>query len=348
MENSQSNWHRWILIGSLLIFVLYLIVIPTFFYFWGGSDGGVAIREIHPPTLQEIINQKVIETFFAALFFFLGATIGSFLNVVAYRMPLGLSVVWRRSRCPHCEAGLGPKENIPVFGWFLLAGKCRHCAQPISGRYPLVEGITGGIFLILYFVELISGGTNLPNWMKYNYQGVVWILLYTKWEMLAIYSYHALLFVWLLIFALFAWDRQLVPRRALVIAMLTLVIPPLCFPYLSLMPTQVSADQRLNLVLTLALGAAAGWVIAIVLKRITGKQDWFAAVTAQDPIAAALIVNGIALGGQALGLIVLAIVAWRVLAWVLRIEFLWRGLPFAGWVVVFTLIHHCFWKQLVW
>lgn len=79
----------------------------------------------------------------------LGASAGSFLNVVAYRLPAGLSLVSPPSRCPRCLHRLGPTENVPVLGWLWLRGRCRHCRAPISPRYPLVEAGTALLFLAI-------------------------------------------------------------------------------------------------------------------------------------------------------------------------------------------------------
>lgn len=69
----------------------------------------------------------------------LGAVIGSFLNVVAHRVPRGESLVSPASRCPECGVPVKPYDNIPVVSWLLLRGRCRNCGTPISPRYPLVE-----------------------------------------------------------------------------------------------------------------------------------------------------------------------------------------------------------------
>jgi leader peptidase (prepilin peptidase)/N-methyltransferase len=69
----------------------------------------------------------------------IGAVIGSFLNVVAHRLPLGESLVSPGSRCPECGAPVRPYDNIPVVSWLLLRGRCRNCGTRISPRYPLVE-----------------------------------------------------------------------------------------------------------------------------------------------------------------------------------------------------------------
>lgn len=93
---------------------------------------------------------SVSELILTAIVFSLGAAIGSFLNVVIYRIPAGLSVVSPPSRCPQCLHQLGMGENIPIVGWILLRGKCHHCQTPISARYPLVELATAILFLVVY------------------------------------------------------------------------------------------------------------------------------------------------------------------------------------------------------
>jgi len=86
--------------------------------------------------------------FLAVFGFVLGATIGSFVNVVIYRVPAGLSVVYPRSRCPHCGHTLTPIELIPIVSWVIQGGKCRNCKAPIAVRYPLVEALTGVLFAL--------------------------------------------------------------------------------------------------------------------------------------------------------------------------------------------------------
>src|SRR5215207_1640627 len=81
-----------------------------------------------------------------ALAFVLGLVIGSFLNVVAYRLPRGESLAHPPSRCPNCGAPVRPYDNIPVVSWLVLRGRCRQCGHPISPRYPLVELATGVLF----------------------------------------------------------------------------------------------------------------------------------------------------------------------------------------------------------
>jgi leader peptidase (prepilin peptidase)/N-methyltransferase len=82
---------------------------------------------------------------------FIGLFVGSFLNVVIYRVPAGESVVRPRSRCPRCQTQIGSLDNIPVLSWLLLRGRCRHCGAAISGRYPLIEVATAVLFGLMGF-----------------------------------------------------------------------------------------------------------------------------------------------------------------------------------------------------
>jgi len=76
----------------------------------------------------------------------MGLAIGSFLNVVIYRVPKKMSIVSPRSACPSCGAFIAEKDNIPVASWLLLRGRCRHCHASISPQYPLVELACAALF----------------------------------------------------------------------------------------------------------------------------------------------------------------------------------------------------------
>ncbi len=81
----------------------------------------------------------------------LGLVVGSFLNVVIYRVPLRESIVWPPSRCPACGEALKSKDNVPLLSYVLLRGRCRSCKVRISTRYPAVEGLTGFLFAAATF-----------------------------------------------------------------------------------------------------------------------------------------------------------------------------------------------------
>ena len=82
-----------------------------------------------------------------------GAAIGSFLNVVVWRLPRGESLVKPRSRCPGCGTEIAARDNIPVVSWLVLRGRCRSCGTAISPRYPLIEAATAVLFAAIVLVR---------------------------------------------------------------------------------------------------------------------------------------------------------------------------------------------------
>ncbi len=104
-----------------------------------------------------------------------GLVIGSFINVVAHRIPAGKSVVAPPSACPSCNSPIRPRDNIPVLSWFVLRGKCRDCQAPISARYPIVEATTSALFVAAVFV--IGLEWSLPAYLWFT--GVTLALVLT-------------------------------------------------------------------------------------------------------------------------------------------------------------------------
>jgi leader peptidase (prepilin peptidase) / N-methyltransferase len=90
-----------------------------------------------------------------------GLCIGSFLNVVAYRLPAGASLVAPPSACPGCGSAIRPYDNVPVLSWLVLGGHCRACDTRISARYPVIEGLTGALFAAV----VIAHGTSRGIWL---------------------------------------------------------------------------------------------------------------------------------------------------------------------------------------
>src|SRR5688500_7714330 len=87
---------------------------------------------------------------FIVFLFLLGACIGSFLNVVVWRLPRGESLITPPSHCPKCDRPLKWYDNVPILGWIKLGGKCRFCRNPISVRYPIIETVTALLFVFYY------------------------------------------------------------------------------------------------------------------------------------------------------------------------------------------------------
>jgi leader peptidase (prepilin peptidase) / N-methyltransferase len=102
----------------------------------------------------------------------LGLAVGSFLNVVVWRVPRGESVISPPSHCPVCEHPVRPRDNVPVLSWLLLKGRCRDCGNPISVRYPLVELGTSAVFVVSTI--RIGFSAELP---AYLYLGAIGVAL---------------------------------------------------------------------------------------------------------------------------------------------------------------------------
>jgi len=92
----------------------------------------------------------------AVIFFLYGLIIGSFLSVCIYRLPKKESIIFPRSQCPNCLQPIRWYDNIPLISYLLLRGRCRFCHNPISPLYPLVEGLNGTLFALLYLRYSIS------------------------------------------------------------------------------------------------------------------------------------------------------------------------------------------------
>jgi leader peptidase (prepilin peptidase)/N-methyltransferase len=105
--------------------------------------------------MQSMIATEII---FAAL---IGAMLGSFLNVVVYRLPRGESLISPGSHCPSCSASVKPYDNVPVVAWMWLHGRCRACRAAISPRYPLVEAATAALFAAVVLTRSSAAGISL-------------------------------------------------------------------------------------------------------------------------------------------------------------------------------------------
>ena len=139
-----------------------------------------------------------------------GGAIGSFLNVVVYRMPAGMSISHPPSRCPKCETPIRAYDNIPVLGWLILRGKCRKCKLPIATRYPLVEGVVGILFGALAFATVFGTRANSDVLFEFTR-----------------FLYYANAVACLVAFALIDFDGHRFPVRLVVYASLTILVIPM-------------------------------------------------------------------------------------------------------------------------
>ena len=138
-----------------------------------------------------------------AFWMVLGACLGSFLNVCAYRIPRGMSVLRPRSRCPGCGASILARDNVPVLGWLMLRGRCRGCQSPISARYPAVELGLGLLFAIPYLAAI--GATGGDPWERLG-AGRMLAFLLSSWT-------AALTLAWAVLIGPSGW-RAIIGHRA--------------------------------------------------------------------------------------------------------------------------------------
>ena len=113
--------------------------------------------------------ELVIKIATIVLTILLGLCVGSFLNVVIYRLPLGQSLAKPKSHCPKCNAPIKWYDNIPVLSYIILGGKCRHCKEKISFRYPAIEILNAVLWFacLTLFTNLIVP-TMTCNWIKFG------------------------------------------------------------------------------------------------------------------------------------------------------------------------------------
>ncbi|MEX0938395.1 MAG: prepilin peptidase [Pirellulales bacterium] len=202
-----------------------------------------------------------------------GGCVGSFLNVVIYRWPRGMSLVRPGSRCPQCGRPIRWYHNLPVLGWLLLAGRCKDCGQPISARYPLVEGAVAMAFAAL----AVTG----PLSMRAAVDDAALAAPANPWPELTllpwlVFLHHALLVCLLLVLVLIQQDGKLTARHGLTLlagGLATAVVRGLFWPSVqpalalaAVEPINGIAPGRPAMLLATLLGtlcgAALGWLSA--------------------------------------------------------------------------------------
>jgi leader peptidase (prepilin peptidase)/N-methyltransferase len=194
-----------------------------------------------------------------------GAAVGSFLNVVVYRLPAGMNIAFPPSHCTTCRRPIRVRDNIPVLSWLLLRGKCRHCQSRISVRYPLVEAIVAVIFGIVASAVVRSFGFETPAEPP---QAAIIAM--------ARLGYYAVLPCCLLCLVLIDWDGHPVPRSLVLFGLTMAVVPPLLWPEIRLIPTTMfgSGPGYIRVVGDIGVGFLVGVLTGILAIRmgVTGAN----------------------------------------------------------------------------
>lgn len=295
------------------------------------------------------LRSRVMECLIIGWFFLFGSMVGSFINVVVWRMPRGVSVVSDGSACPYCRVPIRLVDNIPVFGWIKLKGRCRVCRLPISPRYPIVEAIFGFVFLLMFFVELQTGGNNLPWEQPSSGTGILRTVLVPNWQLIGIYSYQMLLFVMLLTWTLMVLDRSRIPLKTIAFAwILGLAIPCFFHAMQPLKWAELPISRSLGefwflsqSLITAIIGWAAGLLIGLGLQTILRQR-----VDQQgsaDATALCMATIGLFMGWQ---FVILVVAAFGPILLIRQVFSGSRRVPYPGWVTVAALGVLCFWKPL--
>lgn len=199
-----------------------------------------------------------------------GSSIGSFLNVVAWRMPRGESINGR-SHCPRCQAQLKARDNFPVFGWLALGGRCRSCHLPISVRYPIVEAAVGFTITVVAVGELYR--LSLPRQFVHWHGGPFWAPVVDRPILLTLlFHVVGLAVIWAL--GLIRMDGQRLPSRLVAFAFAATALPLLIYPTLMVVPWQMEVRQdwvpdglHVDALLRVVTSLAAATILARYLAR---------------------------------------------------------------------------------
>lgn len=219
-------------------------LIVAVFIWWKLSGNAFAEELPDRLTTGESIQIAGLQLFMNLWILFFGASVGSFLNVIVYRMPREMSLSSPPSRCPGCETKIRRGDNLPVIGWLLLKGRCRACQMRIPIRYPTVEAITGLLFLLVAHLELLSGGATLPVRVPEAYTGFIWVVWYTKWDLVSLYLYHMLMIINVLTIGLMSRDGVRIPLRLWGPLIAVGIVCPMIWPGLHPQPWSMSLWHR--------------------------------------------------------------------------------------------------------
>ena len=351
-------WFRTLSSAALeRVWVWGLLAIPVLIYVFGlplwetlkvpiddGATQRLATQDPNWSLANEVAFRAAKFLVFAA-FTFLGACLGSFLNVVASSAPRGETVTWRDSCCPQCESKIHRIDNIPFFSYINLGGRCRNCQGKIPLRYLLVECAVAGIFGSLFLYELVTGAANIPT-VNIRHTGILWIILYPKWQIIGMYFLHVFYMSFTLVLALIEWDEQPLKVRfwlpVSVVFFITMLVflPTQPIPLFDHLPElTTSLSPWLEQLLKLLAGSLLGVAIGVVWNKVLLKKP-------STALTIAFLLTGMVLGWQALIQVTLLFgLFYGTSSLLFRNSYLSRQCPTTV-LLVTILIHHPLWKIL--
>lgn len=311
-KRRHPNWpYRWTLLGLVLLVAAY-IGLQTLI-----GLSGLGVRG-YRFDLQLAFVGSLLDGTIATWFFAVGASIGSFLNVVAYRLPLGRNVRGHSS-CPYCCTPIRGLDNIPVLAWIKLRGRCRACRLPISIQYPLVELAVGIVFFVVFLSEFRSGGSNLPSDAPASAMRHMMFRLGLSAEVILRLVSYVFLLSGLIAAALIAVRRKAVPMSLYLWSIGPLLVLALYDPNIIIVRWRAAEavgflETRMDAITTLLCGVVAGVAMARVIAPLIypgfdrSLMSFDSASTGARQFSGAMGVAGAILGWQ-----YVVLLAWFVL-----------------------------------
>jgi leader peptidase (prepilin peptidase)/N-methyltransferase len=272
--------------------------------------------------------------------FVMGGAVGSFLNVVIYRLPAGKSIVWPGSHCPKCGHPIRWFDNVPVASWFVLRGRCRDCAAGFSFRYPAVEAVTAAMFLLVGVTEGLGGGANLPLEPVAGLRGPLVAPLGIG-ESAGIVAYHLLLLCTLLAAVLIAYDGHRCPVRLFAPAVAIGWLAPVVWPHLHPVDAWQGASGPIGQLLAGGAGFSLGMVGGVMLWGLSGARREIGLVLGPASV-------GLFLGWQAAAVLVVATMLVHLLF--VGVRRVWPGpwfVPPTAWLALGSLAWIIGWERIV-
>lgn len=230
--------YRW------LLAYLTLIVIALVFTYVVVSASWQAMHD-RWSSPAEYMQPRMMDVVIATFFFVTGASVGSFLNVVVWRLPRGRGVNGQ-SECPRCKNLLRAQDNVPIIGWLMLGGRCRDCRLPISSRYPLVELAVATCFALVGTACVYR--LNLPSATESGY--LIWVAApRVDATLLCILLIHLTALAGLWAMALIRFDQLPIPRSLVLFVGGVLVVGFFAVPPAMVVPWQMmdAAEPRMPL-----------------------------------------------------------------------------------------------------
>lgn len=182
----------------------------------------------------------------------LGAVVGSFANVCAYRLPFGKSVIWPSSHCPRCLSAITGRDNLPIFGWLLLRAECRRCGLPIPARYVAMELVTGLLFALVHASVMGDRGWRSPIDTVYAARLLLGLSLVT----------------FLIIATVMDYDWMIITDSVTIPGMISGLVLGTVFPLARPMP--MASQSHLDGALVGIGGIVTGFAVIVIVRFVGG------------------------------------------------------------------------------